>query len=306
MSDDALLPPPPPAPPAGESPPSPPPPAEGFGVAPAAVSQDTRPDSGSAPVRFNGWPGVPLTSISWGWRTTLGLAFLALAMNFSISALSGLPAVQRFTKAAIAGLPAVDRSAGLWASLLVLSLMTYAVLLAAALVLVKLKHAKMAPALGFRRARLWPVVGLVVAGVWIGFSVDIAYSIATAVFKIKMPDTNAQLLSSGAKSTFGLVAVFLLVGVVAPIAEEILFRGVVFSGLRDSWGEGWAIVVSSALFGVMHLQPLVMIPTAILGLLLAKVFSMTRSLWASIALHSAYNTTIMLFGLLVLRSTGKA
>ena len=273
---------------------------------PAPFEASSPPATGPAPVRLGGWPGVPLTTVSWGWRATLGIAFLALFMNWTIAMLASLPAVQRFAKMAVAGLPAADRGAGVWAALLVLSVVTYVVLLAAALVGVKLKRAKLAPALGFRRARLWPVVGLVAGGVWIGFSVDIAYSILTGALKVKMPNTNAQLLSSGAKTPFGLIAVFLLVGVIAPVAEEVLFRGVVFSGLRDSWGEGWAIVVSSVLFGVIHLQPLVMIPTAILGLLLAKIFSMTRSLWASIALHSAYNTTILLFGLLVLRATGKA
>jgi len=315
MSDGTLLPPSPyeqPAPMATPPAPAYPAYAEGAEIPGAAtepptpLEPPTPPATGPAPVRIGGWPGVPLTSVSWGWRATLGLAFLALFMNWMLAMLSSLPAVQRFAKTATAGLPAADRSAGVWAALLVLSVVTYAVLLAAALVGVKLKHAKLAPALGFRRARLWPVVGLVAGGVWIGFSVDIAYSISTALLKIKMPDTNAQLLRSGAKTPFGVIAVFVLVGVIAPVAEEILFRGVVFSGLRDSWGEGWAIVVSSVLFGVMHLQPLVMIPTAILGLLLAKVFSMTRSLWASIALHSAYNTTILLFGLLVLRATGKA
>jgi membrane protease YdiL (CAAX protease family) len=272
---------------------------------PGPIRPESPPETGPAPVRFDGWPGVPLTSVTWGWRATVGIAFVAVFMNWAIAQLSTLPGVQRFVKSAIASLPAAQRSAGTWVALLVVSVVTYAVLLAAALVGVKLKHAKLAPALGFRPARLWAAVGLVVAGVWVGFGVDIGYSILTYALKVKVPDTNAQLLRAGAKTPFGILAVFLLVSVIAPVAEEVLFRGVVFSGLRDSWGEGWAIVVSSALFGVMHLQPLVMIPTAILGLLLAKVFSMTRSLWASIALHSAYNTTIMLFGLLVLRAAGK-
>jgi membrane protease YdiL (CAAX protease family) len=280
MSDGVLLPPPPPL-------------------------EPTPPDSGPAPVRMGGWPGVPLTSVTWGWRAALGFAFLAIFLNWAISMVANVPSVGRFAKSAIAGLPASERTAGVWAVLLVLSLVTYAVLLAAALIGVKLKGAKLVPAVGLRRAKLWPVVGLVTAGVWIGFSVNIAYSFTTYALKLKVPDTNAKLLSASVKSPMGLIVVFLLLAVIAPVAEEILFRGVVFSGLRDSWGEGWAIVVSSVLFGVIHLQPLVMIPTAILGLLLAKVFSMTRSLWASIALHSAYNATIMLFGILVLRATGK-
>jgi membrane protease YdiL (CAAX protease family) len=320
MSDGPLLPP-PPGPRYDQAPPPPPPrydqappPTAWVPVPPdyaaptgpsAPVESSTPPASGPAPVRFNGWPGVPLTSVTWGWRAALGLAFLAIAMNWAVSVVANLPAVGAITKTAITRLPASERTAGVWLSLLALSLVTYAVLLAAALIGVKLKGAKLAPAVGLRRGRLWPVVGLVTAGVWIGFAVNIAYSITTYALKVKVPDTNAKLLSASVKSPIGLIAVFLLLAVIAPVAEEILFRGVVFSGLRDSWGEGWAILVSSVLFGVIHLQPLVMIPTAILGLLLAKVFSVTRSLWASIALHSAYNATIMLFGILVLRATGK-
>lgn len=263
------------------------------------------PESGPAPVRLGGWPGVPLTSVSWGWRTALGFALLGIFLNWSITLPTGLPFVRGFANRALAGLPTAGRSAGVWAMVLLLSVVTYLVLLAPPLIGIRLKHARVAAAVGMRKARLWPVVGLVTAGVWIGYSVDIAYVIVISALKVKVPDTNAQLLSNGAKTPLGLLAVFLLVSVIAPVAEEMLFRGVVFSGLRDSWGEGWAIVVSSILFGVMHLQPAVMIPTAIVGVLLAAVFSMTRSLWASIALHSAYNTTIMVFGLLALRATGK-
>lgn len=272
---------------------------------PDPLVSETPPPTGSAPVRLTGWPGVPLTSVSWGWRAALGLAFLALFTNAAIASLARLPSVQRLLRAGIASLPSADRGWGLWAGVLVVSVVTYAVLLAAALVSIRRKGAGIAPALGFRPVRLWPSVGLVVAGVWIGFSVDIVYSISTAVLKLRVPNTNAEMLRAGTKSPFGLIAVFLLVAVIAPVAEEILFRGVVFSGLRDSWGEGWAIAASSVLFGVMHLEPVLMIPTAILGVLLAKVFSMTRSLWVPIALHSAYNATIMGFGLLALRATGK-
>ena len=247
----------------------------------------------------------PLTSVTWGWRAALGIAFLAVTMNGLLASAATLPAVQRFTKAAIAGLPVASRSAGLWAGVLLVSMLTYALLLAAAFLGVKLKGAKLAPALGLRRAALWPCIGVVVAGVWIGIGVNLLFAITISALKLHLPDTNARMLTEGGKSPFGLIAVFLLVAVIAPVAEEILFRSVVFSGLRDSWGEGWAIAVSSVLFGVMHLEPLVMIPTAILGVLLAKTFSVTRSLWAPIALHSAYNATVMGFGLLALRASGK-
>jgi len=80
--------------------------------------------------------------------------------------------------------------------------------------------------------------------------------------------------------------------------EEIVFRGVVFSSLRDHWGEGRALLVSSALFGIIHLSPLNMIPTGFIGLLLARAFSSTRSLWSAVIAHCVYNSIALALGLL--------
>ena len=91
------------------------------------------------------------------------------------------------------------------------------------------------------------------------------------------------------------------VSVIAPIAEESVFRGVIFTSLRESWGEGWAIVASGVLFGAIHLDPLVMIPTALLGMLLARVYSSTLSLWASIACHATYNAVSLGLAFLAVR-----
>ncbi len=53
-----------------------------------------------------------------------------------------------------------------------------------------------------------------------------------------------------------LVAAMLVIGLGPGIAEEMLFRGYIQSRLRERWGPGLAILCTSLLFGIMHLDPL--------------------------------------------------
>ncbi len=76
--------------------------------------------------------------------------------------------------------------------------------------------------------------------------------------------------------------------IAAPVFEEFIFRGLIFGGLRRSFGLWPATLVSAALFAVMH-PALSMIPVFILGACAALVYERTRSLLAPMLLHAVYN-----------------
>ncbi|HSM70336.1 MAG TPA: type II CAAX endopeptidase family protein [Anaerolineales bacterium] len=83
---------------------------------------------------------------------------------------------------------------------------------------------------------------------------------------------------------------FMVVGVVfAPIIEEIFFRGFLFQGLRPQYGWIRAGLISSTIFAVGHLDPVALIPTFILGCLLAYMYHRTNSVWPGIILHFLVN-----------------
>jgi uncharacterized protein len=83
---------------------------------------------------------------------------------------------------------------------------------------------------------------------------------------------------------------FFLVGVVfAPFVEEIFFRGFLFQGFRQKYGWVSAMLVSSVIFGAAHLDPAALIPTFVLGLVLAYLFHRSNSLWPGIILHLLIN-----------------
>ncbi|MHB1160587.1 MAG: CPBP family intramembrane glutamic endopeptidase [Chloroflexota bacterium] len=86
---------------------------------------------------------------------------------------------------------------------------------------------------------------------------------------------------------FGLV---LLVGaVVAPIVEEIFFRGYVFRAYQDQKGLLQAFVFSSGLFALVHLDLAALLPILTVGLLLAFLFYRTGSVLPGIVAHAANN-----------------
>ncbi len=90
-----------------------------------------------------------------------------------------------------------------------------------------------------------------------------------------------------------LIGLAILAVAVAPIAEELFFRGFVFGGLAGRWGPWWAAGVSALLFMAVHLEPLSFPPLFVLGLLLAWLYHRTRTLWGPILVHFGNNSIAM-------------
>ena len=83
---------------------------------------------------------------------------------------------------------------------------------------------------------------------------------------------------------------FILVGVIfAPIIEELFFRGFLFQGFRQRYGWVSGAFLSSAIFGGAHLDPVALIPTFILGFLLAYMYHRSNSVWPGIIIHVLVN-----------------
>lgn len=88
----------------------------------------------------------------------------------------------------------------------------------------------------------------------------------------------------------GLVLALFLGGVVAPIAEEVFFRGYLYAGARRVWGVVWGAVASSIIFAVVHVVPGVLPPIFVMALVFVVIYERTRSIWPCIILHGAVNS----------------
>jgi len=97
----------------------------------------------------------------------------------------------------------------------------------------------------------------------------------------------------GNAGTVSVLAVCLLVSVIAPVCEEILFRGFIFRALCNARGPWPAAIVTGILFGIVHglSAPAVdLLPLALLGFLLCVVYWRTGSIYLTILMHSINNS----------------
>jgi membrane protease YdiL (CAAX protease family) len=100
--------------------------------------------------------------------------------------------------------------------------------------------------------------------------------------RVDFGTTKGEILSGGILSLFKTA-------IVAPFAEEFLYRGLIFQGFVRRYNPKKAVLLTSLLFAVVHLTPLGMFNSFISGLFLAWLLLETRSLWPCIAAHCISN-----------------
>jgi membrane protease YdiL (CAAX protease family) len=166
-------------------------------------------------------------------------------------------------------------------------------LILAAIVLARMTAGRVsARDFGLRAARFARSLGWMV-GAWVTFLV-FSGVYAALVHAPKVSDQADQL--DAGDSTINLVAVTVLVTVVAPIAEEIFFRGFLFTALRRWVGWVGGALLSGAVFAAIHIGSLdaIFLPAlVVLGFLLAALYKQTGSLLPCMAFHAVNNSLAM-------------
>lgn len=107
------------------------------------------------------------------------------------------------------------------------------------------------------------------------------------------PPSASTLSSVFGRGGAGLALSVVMVVVVAPLTEELVFRGVVLRALAQRLGRWWAIVASAVLFAAYHGTAWTAVPLAALGMATGWLAWNRRSLWPAIALHALYNGVIV-------------
>jgi len=98
---------------------------------------------------------------------------------------------------------------------------------------------------------------------------------------------------------FILGGVIVLAVLVAPVIEEIVFRGFIYSALKKRTGVTLAIIVTSVFFSLLHMSIFSFLPIFFLGIVLAYLYEKTGLLISSITLHVIHNSLLISMILLV-------
>jgi membrane protease YdiL (CAAX protease family) len=164
------------------------------------------------------------------------------------------------------------------------------ILIAAAVLFASFKLKPKAWHFGLRRTRFWPAVGWSALGIFVFYVLAGAYS---ALLGPQPEQTVTEDLGLR-QSTLYLVLGGLLVVVVAPIAEEVFFRGFFYRALRTSLPIWAAVLIDGVVFGGIHYtgpDSLAILPVlAALGAIFCLIYERTGSLYTVIGLHAVNNT----------------
>ena len=144
--------------------------------------------------------------------------------------------------------------------------------------------------IGLHRLPSWMDIWIAPAGFVIYIIISIILSsIATAIFPWFNAAQQQDVGFTSLNFKYEYLLAFLTLVVVAPIAEEVLFRGYLFGKLRKFIPVWLAIILTSLTFGIIHGAWNLGIDTFALSLVLCSLRLITGSLWAPILLHMIKN-----------------
>jgi membrane protease YdiL (CAAX protease family) len=172
-------------------------------------------------------------------------------------------------------------------------LVQYALILALVLLIAR----GLAPAvLGLRRPASWRA-----AAGWIAGAIVAIWVIGALLNPFLEAGEEQGLVPDDWESDHAaaFVANFVVVAVVAPIVEELTYRGLGFAAVRQFFGAAAAIVVTALAFGLAHGLVVALPVLTVFGLILGWLRFKTSSLYPPIVLHAIFNGAALLAAVLV-------
>ena len=122
-----------------------------------------------------------------------------------------------------------------------------------------------------------------------------AWVIKTVLHQVPMPEQAVQTITEN-KAWIKRVWLAVFAILIAPVAEEILFRGILYPTIKQLGFPRLAMWLVAVLFGLIHLNLVALVPLILFGIVLTLLYERTGNLLSSILAHSLFNG----FGFIVL------
>ena len=137
-----------------------------------------------------------------------------------------------------------------------------------------------------------PKLRYILGGFIVWFGGYLIINITTQILLSLFPE-GADVLQAVNSSVMmdSFIASLVVVALIPAICEEVLFRGFLLSSFKGKSKKSkiWAIIIVGILFGIMHLNFIRIVPTAMLGILFAYSALVTQSIWTSVFMHFLNN-----------------
>lgn len=147
----------------------------------------------------------------------------------------------------------------------------------------------------------------ILIGIGAGIGLQVAVIVMVFIFSRLVPSFDTSQMSGTIEKTIGdapflpkLVLTFIAV-LLAPLSEELLYRGMLIAAISRRTGRTVGVILSSALFGLAHLNVYSFVLLFAVGVVLALLVVRTESLISSLTAHIAFNSAAI-GGLLLVTS----
>lgn len=152
-------------------------------------------------------------------------------------------------------------------------------------IVAKIRKKKFAKSALLNKLKPATIAPIVIGGIAFNFAISYVLSI------IPFPQSWIESYEASSSELLGSVSIVLWISVVimAPLVEELTFRGFIYTRLKQGMAKWIAVILTSLLFGVVHGTIIWAMYTFVFSLCLIYIFERTKSLWGCILFHMAFN-----------------
>ena len=156
---------------------------------------------------------------------------------------------------------------------------------------------KCSPALlGMWRISLWQVVRVAIPAGVVLYLLNLAASfIINVLFPGKIAASQDVInLFTLAQNPLDIIILVIFICVLAPLAEEMLFRAFLYPPTKRLCGRTWGIILSGVVFAVIHMNIWTFLPLLVGGMGFAWLYDRYGSLWINVVAHTVWNTIVLI------------
>ncbi len=134
----------------------------------------------------------------------------------------------------------------------------------------------------------WFVATLFIMG-WLNAGLENLGLVEWLVQLTESPELQEGVVMLQTRDTAVLIYMLIAAVIIAPIGEELLFRGFLYPALKSSMGKWGAILLSSFMFGAVHMALVQTLLLSVFGVILCLAYERAKSIWLPIVLHALFN-----------------
>lgn len=156
---------------------------------------------------------------------------------------------------------------------------------------------------GFKKIRFFKCILAILSAYFIYLGITAIIGIISFYLDIQIPGYEVQenILPFFGESNLDLIMAGVAIILIAPITEEILFRGFFLRALSNKWGVFYGSIISALIFSLLHYPWQSFIPIFILGLIINSLVIRYKTIWPAIGFHMFNNSLVFIFQLLILK-----